>query len=817
MDNDSQYTQEEQESNDLLKVKEFISACREHWQWFVVCVIIMICIATLHLLRTPNVYVRSASIVIKEDTKGKGNFSSQMSNLSDLGMFSSTSDVNNELYAIQSPSLMVEVAKRLGLNIGYYADGAFHKETLYGRNQPVVVTFASLPDRVGASFKLVIYKNETIEVSDVRRKGERQDGKFHGRLSQPMSTPLGKITVTPTANFKKPKERQVLYITHQSLLSAGIACSRNMKVAMRDKKAAVIDLSYSDVSTQRAEDIINTLIKVYNESWVQDKNQVAVATSHFIDERLQVIESELGNVDNSISSYKSANLIPDLEAASKMYMQQANQSNTAVMELNNQLQMARYVRAQVSKDGTNQLLPVNSGIGSNSVETQIGEYNKLILERNKLVANSGTNNPIVADMDQQIKSTKRAIVSSIDNQVSSLQEQIRGFRGNEAQSNARIASNPTQAKHLLSAERQQKVKEALYLFLLQKREENELSQAFTAYNTRIITPPMGSLVPVSPSRNKIYLIAIALGLAIPACLVLLLQSMNTTVRGRKDVENIGVPFLGEIPMAGKVRERGLKGFIHRVLGIQPNPAEQAMTSEAKLVVKPRNRNTINEAFRLVRTNLEFMINRLKKVVMVTSINAGSGKTFITMNLASSMAIQGKRVCVVDLDIRKASLSRYVGSPHTGVTAWLSNQADNWEDLIVHPTQNPDLDVIPAGVIPPNPTELLYSNKLEELLNNLHRKYDVIFLDCPPIEIVADASIVAKSADDTLLVIRAGLMQRDMLPAITSLYKEQRLPNMAFLLNGTSINNSQYGYSYGYGYGYGNSYGYYNDEDEEDAD
>ena len=577
-----------------------------------------------------------------------------------------------------------------------------------------------------------------------------------------------------------------------------------MTADRNSKTSTIIDITYKDVNIQRAEDYLNTLISVYNENWVKDKNQIAVSTSQFINERLQVIENELGNVDSDISSYKSENQITDMQAASSMYMNTANQANMQVTELNNQLYMARYIRDHVSdKNSKDQLLPANSGINSPVIEQQINEYNDKMLQRNSLVANSSVENPLVADMDQNLNEMRNSIISSIDNQVSTLNTQIQGLRGIQGLSTSRLLSNPKQAEYLLSVERQQKVKEALYLFLLQKREENELSQAFTAYNTRVITSPTGSMAPVSPNRRMILLAAMLLGILIPIAIIYLRENLNTKVRGRKDIEDLTIPFVGEIPQYDRKKRKKKKGD----------------GQASKIVVKPESRNVINEAFRVVRTNMEFMTgaDHVNKVIMVTSANPGSGKTFLTMNIATSFAIKEKKVIAIDLDMRRASLSEFINKPKLGISDYLNGRVADWHAVKYDLENYSNIEMIPVGTIPPNPAELLFSDRLQKLLDELREQYDLIFLDCPPVEIVADASVIAKYADMTLFVIRAGLMEREMLPVIEGYYKDQKFRNMSVLLNGTTAAGSRYGYHrygyhYGYAYGYGNKgYGGYTEE------
>lgn len=643
--------------DDFLRIQDLLYLCLMKWQWFVLSLVVTVGVATVYLLRTPAVYTRTASVLIKEDSKGKS-VSSDLESFSEFGLFQSNTNVNNELVTFQSPALMTEVVKRLRLDMNYFVPGKFHRQVAYGLTLPVDVTISDLPENESAGFTLDVQPDSTLLLSDFTRNGTELDGMdIKGRLLDSITTPLGKIIIHTTPNYVNG-ETYTLYVGKSSLYNTVDSYASNLSVSLNNEKASVIDLSFKDNSIQRAEDVLSTLISIYNENWVKDKNQIAVSTSMFINERLGVIEQELGNVDEDISSYKSEHLLPDVQAASSMYMAQSSQTNAQILALNNQLYMTRYIRNYLANDANRtQLLPANSGIESANIESQIAEYNKQLLQRNSLVANSSTENPLVVDMDQALASMREAIIRSIDNQIVTLNSQIKSLRQTEQQTTSRIAANPTQAKYLLSVERQQKVKEALYLFLLQKREENELSQAFTAYNTRIVTPPHGSMLPTSPVRKNIFMVAFALGLFIPVVIIFMRENMNTRVRGRKDLENVTAPFIGEIPL-----------FVRRKKGIFGKKPQEVKA----VVVKEGSRDVINEAFRVLRTNLEFMTGKDNRsnVILVTSFNPGSGKSFLTMNIAVSLAIKGKKVLVIDGDLRHGSASAYVDSPIKGLSDYL---------------------------------------------------------------------------------------------------------------------------------------------------
>ena len=781
------------QNEEYMKIQDLLQLCLAKWRWFAISLSIALGIAVLYLLITPPVYTRSADILIKEDSNGNsptGDFGS----FADLGLFQANSNVNNELISLQSPATILEVVKRLHLDVDYSTDGSFHDKVLYGKDLPFNISFLDLADHEAATLTLKETEDGRIQLSDFTRDDEDMDNgeSCSGQAGDTLHTPLGRIVVQPTL-FYPNREAAELYVSRNSLYDTVDRYTQSLTVTLKDEKATVISLSCQDVSIQRAEDILNTLISVYNENWVKDKNQVATSTSHFISERLKVIEQELGNVDEDISSYKSEHLLPDVQAASSLYMTQASETSSHILELNNQLYMANYIRNYLANESNkNQLLPANSGIDNANIETLISEYNDKQIQRNSLIANSSERNPLVADLDRALASMRQSILHSIDNQVVTLKTQIHTFQQSERQNTARIAASPTQAKYLLSVERQQKVKESLYLFLLQKREENELSQAFTAYNTRIITPPLGQMKPTAPVQRNILLVAFAIGILLPALIIFIRENMNSTVRSRKDIENMTVPFIGEIPQIFQKKKR---------FSFRKQKEEPVRT----IAVKEKSRNIINEAFRVIRTNLEFMTGREGKikVIMLTSANPSSGKTFIAMNLATSFAIKGKKVLVIDLDIRKASLSTYIDSPHTGISDYLSGQADTWQKIIIKGKTHPNLDVIPVGTLPPNPAELLSDERLAQMLNALRSEYDYIFVDCPPVEIVADASIINKLTDMTLFIIRAGLLERVMLPEIERFDTEHKYKNLSLILNGIENTHGRYGYRYGYSYGYGN--------------
>lgn len=785
---------EEQSSNGV-DLQDILFHCLRKWYWFVLSVLLCVSLGVLQILRTTPVYTRTATLLIKNtDSKSRGSVEQQ---LSELGGFN-TNQVQDEVIALKSPAITGEVVKRLRLDVNYSVKGTFHDETLYGRKLPIEVKFLSLTDEESASFTIELGRDGGYTITDfVGPHATPEDFKkvLKGNMHTIVTTPVGRVLIDQSQHYYNVGQPIHVY---RSTIKSATNRYNCVHVEQMDKQSNMLSLVYSDVDIQRAEDVINATVDVYNETWLDDRNKVAVNTSKFINERLRVIEEELGNVDKDISSYKSDNMIPDAEAVASTYFSKAEQTDDKILELSNQRYMAKYVRSIVASNKQKyELLPANSGINNAAVERLIAEYNENILTRNHQVDNSSPNSPLIKPLNDRIANQREIIKQSIDNLIVTLNTQIENLQLKENELNSKIANNPQQATYLTSIGREQKVKESLYIYLLQKREENELSMAYTVYNTRLITPPTGSNAPTAPVRRNILLIALALGLAIPFGLIYLREMLNTTVRGRKDIENSVMPFVGEIPLSYK-----RKGFFKRLFSVNNK------NEKREIVVKDQNTNVINEAFRVLRTNYEFVASKYGEgvVTMVTSANVNSGKTFTSCNLAQSLAIKHKRVCVIDLDLRKGALSTYVGNPQIGISNYIVGQCE-LEDIMKLVRNQDNFVIIPVGTIPPNPSELLYEDRLKEAIEQLKGEFDYIFLDCPPIEIVADASIIRSYADMTLFVVRAHVFERSMIPEIDEFYKSQRYPNMVMLLNGTDELHKKYGYRrYGYRYGYGYGYG-----------
>ena len=805
-------------STQSLRISDILLILFSNWYWIILCVILGYGVANIYLRKTRPTYTRKASILLKDMNKSNV-LGTAAYGYSDASLLIQSVDLTNEIFTIKSPVVMTEVIRRLNLQMQYEIEGTFRNAVLYGSNLPIDMKMLEAKEQESSSVTITFDNDSTFVLNNFVRNGRViETSPLSGQLGRTIATPIGNIVITSTPYFYKP-ERPIV-VSHLRAQAALSKYSTELKVKS-EAGSTIINLEVKDNDIQRAEEILYSVIAIYNEQWMDDRNQVSISTNQFISERLNVIENELGSVDSNISDYKSDNLIiGNAEAMAGMYVSQAQSASSQIVDYNNQLYMARSLRSYLTNENNfTQLLPASQGLSNASITGQISQYNGLLMRRNNLVSASSLENPIVKDIDAQLAALRATMINSIDNHIDELNLYIRSAQGVRAQSNVKVAASPSQNKYLLSIERQQKVKESLYLFLLQKREENELSQAFTAYNNRVVTPPSGSNSPTSPVAMRVYLLCMLVGLLIPIAFLILREVANTSVRGRKDLENLNIPFLGELPLMDN-RSR-LTRFVAKIKELFKGRKHRE-DKTLHIVVKENSTNVMNEAFRVIRTNMEFVAGRSDeaRVIMMTSFNPNSGKTFIVSNLGLALTFKKKKVLVIDLDMRKRSLSALVGKHSKGLSNYLGGYIDDFRDLIKSVPEVPDLN-----------TELLYDQKLDDLIAAVRKEYDYIFLDCPPLEIVADATIISRLADMTIFVVRAEALQLSALPDVQKYYDENRLPKMTILLNaptdafsryGYHKYGSRYGYSYGYGrsysYGYGYGYAYgYNREKENEGD
>lgn len=747
------------------------------WKWFLVSVIVFGGLAWLHYARSPRVYFRSATVIIKDPSN-----KTSTAGLDRYDNFINKVNVANEILQFRSKRLMREVVLRVHADVSYRCKDGLHYDELYTQ-APVSVSFHDMLPEQSMSLTVMPADSVSVMVSGLDGEGEPR----RVRLNDTVSVAQGSLVVSPT-NYYSPKWKDVpVQVTKMPLESMVNYYRGAVGIRQEEEESSILTLSLKDSSPARAEDVLNMLIAVYNEEAIRDKNQVAVNTANFINERLIIIEGELGGVESDLESFKRENRIVDIGSTAGMYMSESQKYNADALELETQLRLAAYIKDYLTdpKKETD-LIPSNTGIGDQNIEGQISLYNAAKLKRDRLIDDSSERNPVVEELNNSLRAMKQNIIRAVDNMIVSLKVKRDDAQSREERAQQRVTSIPSKERRMLSIERQQKIKEALYLFLLNRREENALSQAMADNNARVIDSADGSDAPIAPQRNRILLLGLLVGLAVPAVACLAIMFMDTRVRNRKDIEGaVNVPFLGEIPLDRNVQKQ----------------------KNAKAVVSEHGDDMVSESFRILRTNLTFMARKDKgvQVITFTSFNEGAGKTFISRNLAMSLSYAKKRVVLVDLDIRKATLSHHFHTHSAGVTNYLADPAVTVDDIVR--TQE-RFDIIGAGMSAPNPAELLMDRRLDELMAELRKRYDYVIADNVPVGIIADAAIANRVADMTVFVVRAGKLDRRQLPDLEKLYQDRKLNNMALVLNGVDPKRPGYGYGYGYGYGhYGYGYGY----------
>lgn len=758
-----------------LNIVDLFMYLASQWKWFLLSILICGGIAWYNYARAPLVYFRSATVIIKDPSN-----KASTSGLDRFDNFINKVNVANEILQFRSKKLMREVVQRVHADVSYQIKDGLRSNELYNES-PVLV---SLPDALpeqSFSFTMTLKDAKTVTLSDF--SGIEAKPSYEVALNDTVAIIEGMNVVVTATNYLRDSWLNTPIRVQKLPVESMVNYYKNaLGIQQEEEEASILTLALKDSSPARAEDVLNTLITVYNEEAIKEKNQVAVNTANFINERLIIIERELGNVESNLESFKQRNQIVDIASSAGMYMTESQKYNADAMELETQLRLANFIKDYLTDPSKEtDLIPSNTGISDMNIENQISLYNAAKLKRDHLIDDSSVNNPVVQELNNSLRAMKQSIIRAVDNMIVSLNVKRNDAQNREMRAQDRVTAIPTKERQMLSIERQQKIKEALYLFLLNKREENALSQAMADNNARVIDGAEGSNAPISPNRNRILLLGLLVGIALPGAVCLAILFMDTRVHGRKDIEGAtSVPYLGEIPLD----KEAMKDHRRKVMA-----------------VKEQGDDIVSEAFRILRTNMAFLSKKDKpaQVITFTSFNIGAGKTFIARNLSMSLAYMKKRVVMVDLDIRKGTLSRHFGHYHVGVTNYLSDNTVKVDDIIQH---QEGFDLIPAGILAPNPAELLMDNRLDELMNELRTRYDYIIADNVPVGLIADATIANRIADLTIFVVRAGKLDRRQLPDIEKLYQEKKLKNMALVLNGANPERHGYGYSYGYGYGYG---------------
>ena len=791
--------QESKEEN--IDVKELLFKYLIHWPWFVGTVVACLIAAWVYLYMSTPVYNISATVLIKDDKKGGS--AGMLSGLESLGldgMISSSQNIDNEMEVLRSKTIVKEVVEDLGLYISYKDEDEFPSKNMY-KTSPVQVSLT--PQEADLLEKPMIVEmilqpqgsldvNVKIDDEEYQKHFEKLPAVFptdRGTLAfflTPDSVLSSKKTLEETTDSEKTT-RNITATINKPLAVAKVYC-KNMSIEPTSKTTSVAVISLKNSNVQRGKDFINKLLEMYNINTNNDKNEVAQKTAEFINERIGIISKELGSTEKDLESFKRGAGITDLTSDAQIALTGSAEYEKKRVENQTQINLLQDLQKYMQSEGY-EVLPSNIGLQDLNLAAAINRYNDVLVERKRLLRTSTENNPTIINLDTSIGAMKENVQVSLDRVLRGLFITKADLDREANRYSRRISEAPGQEREFVSIARQQEIKAGLYLMLLQKREENAITLAATANNAKIIDDAIADDAPVSPKRKMIYLIALVLGVGIPIGVIYLLELTKFKIEGRSDVEKLtSLPIVGDIPLTDE--------------------------KQGAIAVFENQNNLMSETFRNIRTNLQFMLDNDKKVILVTSTVSGEGKSFISANLAISLSLLGKKVVIVGLDIRKPGLNKVFNIPRkeVGITQYLANPEKNLMDLVQLSDVSKNLYILPGGTVPPNPTELLARDGLDKAIETLKKNFDYVILDTAPVGMVTDTLLIGRVADLSVYVCRADYTHKNEYTLINELAENNKLPSLCTVINGLDLKRRKYGYYYGYGkygkyYGYGKRYGY----------
>mgnify|MGYP000274025431 FL=1 len=783
------------QSEEQINIQEILFRYLIHWPWFVVSVIVCVALAWGYLRLTTPVYNISATVLIKDEKKGGGaNMSSELEKMGLNGFVSSSSNIENEIEVLKSRTLAREVVSSLGLFVTYMDEDKFPNKELY-RTSPVLVSLTPQEaDRLPQTMEIDMLLQPAGAMDVQVKVGKKEYRKHLEKLPAVFPTDEGTVAFfanNDTLSSLRPEsvttERHITaYINRPFAVAKGYAGS--LSITPTSKATSVVTVSLKNSNTQRGKDYIDKLLEMYNINANNDKNEVAQRTAEFIDERIDIISKELGSTERDLENFKRSAGITDLTSEAQIALTGNAEYEKKRVENQTQINLVMDLKKYLQGSGY-EVLPANVGLQDAGVAGAIDRYNEMVAERKRLLRTSTESNPAIVNLTTSIRAMRSNIQTTLDATLKGLEITKADLIREASRYSRRISDAPTQERQFVSIARQQEIKSGLYLMLLQKREENAIVLAAIANNAKIIDEAQADSTPISPKRMMIYLAALAFGIGIPVGVIYLIGLTKFKIEGRADVEKLtSLPVVGDIPLADE--------------------------KTGAIAVFENQNNLMSETFRNVRTNLQFMLENGKNVILVTSTVSGEGKSFISANLAISLSLLGKKVVIVGLDIRKPGLNKVFNLPKKeyGITQFLTNSTVNLMDLVHHSDINKNLYILPGGTVPPNPTELLARDGLEKAVEILRKNFDYVILDTAPVGMVTDTLLIGRVADLSVYVCRADYTRKTEFTLINELAENNKLPNLCIAINGLDLQKKKYGYYYGYGkygkyYGYGKHYGY----------
>ena len=784
-----------EQSEEQVNIQELLFRYLIHWPWFVISIIICIACAWGYLRLTTPIYNISATVLIKDEKKGGGaSMSSDLEKMGLEGFVSSSSNVDNEIEVLRSKSLAREVVNNLGLFVTYMDEDEFPSKELY-HTSPVLVSLTHQEaDKLPGRMEINMILQPTGALGVQITVGEKEYRKQFDKLPAVFPTDEGTVaffanndTLSAVCPENITKERHITAFINRpfSVLKEYV---NSLSIAPTSKTTSVVVISLENTNTRRGRDYINKLLEMYNINANYDKNEVAQKTAEFIDERIGIISKELGSTEQDLENFKRSAGITDLSSEAQIAL--TGNAEYEKKRVENQTQINLVMDLQRYMKGNEyEVLPSNIGLQDAASAGAIDRYNQMLVERKRLLRTSTENNPTIINLDTSIRAMRTNVQATLDATLKGLQITKEDLAREASRYSRRINDAPTQERQFVSIARQQEIKSGLYLMLLQKREENAITLAATANNAKIIDEALADDNPISPKKTIVYLAALVLGVGLPVGVIYLIGLTKFKIEGRADVEKLtSLPVVGDIPLADE--------------------------KTGSIAVFENQNNLMSETFRNVRTNLQFMLENGKNVILVTSTISGEGKSFISANLAISLSLLGKKVVIVGLDIRKPGLNKVFNIPKKehGITQYLTNTTANLMDFVQPSDINKNLFILPGGTVPPNPTELLARGGLEKAIETLKANFDYVILDTAPVGMVTDTLLIGRVADLSVYVCRADYTHKAEFTLINELAENNKLPNLCIAVNGLDLNSRKYGYYYGYGkygkyYGYGKRYGY----------
>jgi capsular exopolysaccharide synthesis family protein len=771
---------------DRNKFKEVFFRYLSYWKWFILSV--FTCVSAgflLHRYQVPQ-FIASASVLFRDDQSGSGILADELAAFEDLGVINKKHNLENEIQILHSRSLVSRVVRDLDLNVNYYT---FGRPIFHQKYEDAPMTLNRISDESEtAFFGTWIVEPVSVDRYSLRRnEASNKMGEFAFgdtvRIKDNAAWVLNKTGFFSLSLLNKPYRISVLPIEAAANYYLGA-----MKIQTVGKSSSVISITVKDAVPQKAIDFINNLIVQHNEDAITDKNMISKNTSDFIAERIDYITNELDDVEGEVENYKQNRKLTDLNSEAKSYLEQSNTIEAEIVKIGSELKLLTMLEEEFKeKYQKDEVVPNNLGFQAEALNDQINAFNKLILEKQKLQYYSGERNPVIIGLNQEIASARSALLNTLKRVKSTYQIKYNELAEQSNKVIDRISKVPEFERQYRNIYRQQQIKEELYLYLLQKREESNLAQAITVANAKIIDDAYSTGSPVNPGRRIYIIFSIIAGFILPFIVINIYSLFDTKVHDKSDVDFLKLPFLGEIPLASE---------------------------EKQIFVTDKDRGSVAEAFRMLRTNVEFICEGQKnkaKLIFITSTISKEGKSFISINLASSFGLLGKKVLLLGTDLRHPKIADYLNlaAPNKGLINLMTDDTIHFDDVILHKEKSGfPFDILLSGPIPPNPSEILMRKSVGDVFERLKDQYDYIIADTAPVGIVADTLLISHLADATLFVVRAGYLDKRALKILDSMNKDKRFVNLALVLNGQDYSKSRsYGYGYGYGLGYHYHYGY----------